>query len=156
MNNNQVEIIPFEEKYAKDFYRLNAAWLEKYFYLEPYDIKVLGNPKEYILDSGGFIFLATYQEEIIGVVALIYQKTFFELSKMAVLPKYRGQKIGEKLVDFCIKFGKTKGWKSITLYSNKKLVPAINLYKKMGFKEIEIEKDTYYERANIKMLKTLT
>lgn len=155
MKIDQVKIIPFKEKYVEDFYKLNAEWLEKYFYLEPYDIKVLSNPKTYILDLGGFIFVAKYKQEIVGVVSLINQNTFFELSKMAVLTKYRGHKIGEKLVEFCIEFGKSKGWKSITLYSNRKLEPAIYLYKKLGFKEIEIEKDTHYERANIKMLVNL-
>ncbi|WP_317197484.1 GNAT family N-acetyltransferase [Polaribacter gangjinensis] len=118
MKTPSFEIIPFENQYAQDFYDLNAAWLRSYFYIEPYDELVLSQPKKYILDSGGFIFLAKYQEEIVGVVSLINQKTYFELSKMAVKPSFRGQKLGEKLVLHCLEFGKNKGWKSITLYSN--------------------------------------
>ena len=152
MDANIIEIIPFEEKYATDFYDLNVAWLKKYFYVEPYDEKVLSNPKEYVIDPGGFIFFAKYNNAIVGVVALINQKTFFELSKMAVAPKYQGLKIGQKLMHFCIEFAKSKNWKNITLYSHRKLVPAINLYRKIGFKEVELEKDVHYERANIKML----
>jgi ribosomal protein S18 acetylase RimI-like enzyme len=71
---------------------------------------------------------------------------------MAVSPKYQGFKIGLKLMDFCIEFAKNQQWENITLYSHKKLVPAINLYKKIGFKEVALEKDVHYERANIKML----
>ena len=71
---------------------------------------------------------------------------------MAVAPKYQGLKIGQKLMHFCIEFAKSKNWKNITLYSHRKLVPAINLYRKIGFKEVELEKDVHYERANIKML----
>ena len=71
---------------------------------------------------------------------------------MAVLPKYQGLKIGQQLMHFCIEFAKSKNWKNITLYSHRKLVPAINLYRKIGFKEVELEKDVHYERANIKML----
>lgn len=104
----EVSIIPFEEKYAKQFYNLNVEWLEKYFYVEPYDQKVLSNPKTYIIDKGGFIFFATYNNEIVGTVALINQQLFYELSKMAVSPKYQGLKIGQKLIDFCIEFGKEK------------------------------------------------
>lgn len=147
----EVTIIPFEAKYATHFYDLNVEWLEKYFYVEPYDKKVLSNPKTYIINNGGFVFFATYNNEIVGTVALINQGEFYELSKMAVSPKYHGLKIGQKLVDFCINFGKEKNWNSITLYSHRSLVPAINLYKKVGFKEVELEKDVYYERANIKM-----
>jgi ribosomal protein S18 acetylase RimI-like enzyme len=152
MEIEKLEIIAYQPEFAKDFYSLNVAWLKKYFYVEPYDEKVLSNPKEYVLDAGGFIFFAKYNSQIVGVIALINQKTFFELSKMAVLPKYQGLKIGQKLVDFCIEFAKKKEWKSITLYSHRTLVPAINLYKKVGFKEAELEKDVHYERANIKML----
>jgi len=147
-----IEIIPFEEKYAKYFYDLNVEWLKKYFYVEPYDEKVLSNPKEYVLDPGGFIFLAKYNDEIIGVVSLINQKTFYELSKMAVLPKYQGLKIGQKLMDFCIDFAKQQKWKSITLYSHRSLVPAINLYRKIGFVEIPVEENSHYKRSDIKMI----
>lgn len=152
MNINTIEIIPFEEKYAKYFYDLNADWLKKYFYIEPYDEKVLSNPKQYVIDPGGFIFFAKYNTEIVGVVSLINQKTFFELSKMAVSPKYQGFKIGQQLMDFTINFAKEKGWDSITLYSHRSLKAAIQLYKKVGFKEIPVEKDSHYERADIKML----
>lgn len=152
MNINTIEIIPFEEKYAQYFYDLNADWLKKYFYIENYDEKVLSNPKKYVIDPGGFIFFAKYNTEIVGVVSLINQKTFFELSKMAVSPKYQGFKIGQQLMDFTINFAKEKGWDSITLYSHRSLKVAIQLYKKVGFKEIPVEKDSHYERADIKML----
>ena len=147
-----LEIITFNSAYSKDFYNLNAEWLKKYFYIEPYDKKVLRNPKEYIIDSGGFIFFIKNQNKVVGTIALINQGTYFELSKMAILPKYRGLKIGLKLIYYCIDFAKQKKWKCIILYSHKKLVPAINLYRKVGFVEIPLEKDGHYERANIKMI----
>ena len=147
-----LQIIPFEKQYSKHFYELNAYWLKKYFYIEPYDKKVLSQPQKYILDPGGFIFFAKYKGEIAGVVSLINQNTYFELSKMAVNPKYQGLKIGKKLVEHCIDFGKTKGWPSITLYSHRSLETAIHLYRKIGFKEVPVEKDVHYKRANIKML----
>ena len=105
---NNLEIIDYQPQYAKDFYNLNVEWLKKYFYVEPYDEKVLSNPKKYVLEPGGYIFFAKYNDEIVGVVSLINQKTFFELSKMAVSPKYQGLKIGQKLMDFCIDFAKNK------------------------------------------------
>ena len=151
----KLEIIPFNQKYAKDFYNLNIEWLEKYFFVEKYDEKVLSNPRKYIVDAGGFIFFVKKEHKIIGTIALINQNTFFELSKMAISPKHQGLKIGQQLMEYCIKFAKKQQWKSITLYSNRKLVPAINLYKKVGFIEVPLEKDVHYERANIKMMLTL-
>lgn len=155
MELENLEIIAYQPEFAKDFYSLNVEWLEKYFYVEPYDEKVLSNPQEYVLDPGGFIFFAKYNNEIVGVISIINQKTFFELSKMAVLPKYQGLKIGLQLMNFCVEFAKNQQWKSITLYSHRKLVPAINLYKKMGFKEIPVEENSHYERSDIKMLLNL-
>ena len=147
-----LEIIPFKPEYSQDFYNLNTEWLEKYFYVEPYDEKVLSNPEKYIIETSGYIFFIKNETKIIGTIALIRQQTYFELSKMAILPEYRGQKIGLKLIEYCINFAKQEKWKSITLYSHKKLVPAINLYKKIGFIEVALEKDVHYERANIKMM----
>ncbi|CAI8356207.1 MAG: Mycothiol acetyltransferase [Polaribacter sp. SA4-10] len=146
-----IDIIPFESQYATHFYDLNVAWLEKYFYVEPYDEKVLRNPKEYILQNGGFIFFAKVNSEIVGTVAFINQGTYFELSKMAVKPAYQGKKIGMQLMDYCIEFARAQQWDSITLYSHRSLVAAIFLYKKIGFEEVALEEDVHYERADIKM-----
>jgi len=146
-----VEIINYDSKFKSDFKELNMEWLQTYFYVEPHDEEVLNNPESYILDNDGYIFFAKYNKEIIGTVALINESEAYELSKMAITPKYRGLKIGLLLMNHCIEFAKNKGWDRVILYSNRKLTPAINLYFKVGFKEIPLEPDIYYERANIKM-----
>jgi len=70
---------------------------------------------------------------------------------MAVTPAYQGKKIGLKLMEYCIQFARAQQWKSITLYSHRKLVPAIQLYQKIGFQEIPLEEKSHYERSDIKM-----
>lgn len=152
MNTSAIEIIPFESKHKQEFYNLNAEWLDTHFYIEPYDEMVLRNPETYIIDKGGFIFFVKKENEIIGTAAFINQNSYYELSKMAISPKYRGFKIGEKLITYCIDFAKKQHWKSITLYSNRKLIAAIKLYQKVGFTELPLEKDVHYERADIKMM----
>lgn len=52
-----VEIISFNVDYSKDFYNLNIEWLKSFFYVEPFDEEVLSNPKIYIINKGGHIFL---------------------------------------------------------------------------------------------------
>lgn len=147
----KIDIIPFEEKYSLDFHDLNMAWLKTYFYVESHDKKVLQQPSAYIIERGGFIFFAKYRDQIVGTVALIKEEQGFELSKMAVTPEFQGLKIGRKLMKHCIEFAKQKGWTKLLLYSNKQLKPALHLYASMGFVEVPLEKDVYYERANIKM-----
>lgn len=148
----EVEIIPFQKEYSGQFYDLNIEWLEAFFYVEDHDKEVLGNPQSYIIDNGGFIFFAKYNNEIVGTVALMNESFGFELSKMAVSPKYRGLKIGQKLMEHCISFAKKKKWEELIIYSSRKLENAIYIYKKYGFIEIPVEKDCPYERCDIKMV----
>lgn len=149
---DEIEIIDFDTKFASRFRDLNIEWLEKFFYVEDHDKKVLNNVESYIIDKGGFIFFAMFNAQVVGTVALINEKEGFELSKMAVSPKYQGYKIGQKLMQHCINFGKNKGWQELLLYSNTILENAIYIYKKYGFKEVDLETDSPYHRSNIKMV----
>ncbi|SFI93065.1 GNAT family N-acetyltransferase [Olleya namhaensis] len=148
-----IKIIPFNQLYSKDFYQLNIEWLETYFYVEPFDQTILSNPKDYIIDKGGFIFFAKFEDRIVGTYAFMPLKDQpgFELTKMAVSPDMRGHKIGQKLLQHSIEFAKTNQFKRLLLYSSKTLENAIYLYLKFGFKEITLEQDSPYKRSNIKM-----
>lgn len=150
-----MNIVPFHTNYSQDFYDLNVEWLRKFFYVEPYDEQVLSNPKTYILEKGGHIFFAVKDDKVMGTVALIpYDKSTYELTKMAVHPNFRGRKIGQQMLQYCIEFVLGEG-KNLMLYSHTKLKNAIHIYRKAGFKELELEADNPYERSNIKMILTL-
>ena len=149
---NKITIIPFKEEFSKHFRDLNIAWLEKYFFVEDHDREVLENAKKYIINKGGYIFFALYNNKVVGTVALTNEKEGYELSKMAVLPKYQGLKIGQLLMQHCIDFAISNRWDKLLLYSNTVLENAIYIYKKYGFKEVELEPDSPYLRSNIKMV----
>jgi len=141
----------YQRKYAKDFKRLNLEWIEKYFVVEEHDLEQLSHPEESIINTGGDIFFALYDDEVAGVCALIKTgDNEFELAKMAVSPNFQGQQIGYKLGMHTIEMGKQMGAKRIWLESNRRLTPALNLYRRLGFKEIPITV-TPYARADIKM-----
>lgn len=147
-----LNIIPYHRDYAIDFKNLNIAWLEHYFYVEPYDLEVLSKPEKYILNKGGHIFFSVSSSRVTGTFALMPVKTgVFELTKMAVLEEYRSKGIGQQLLAYAISFAQEQQLKKLILYSNKTLENAIYIYKKWGFKEISLEADSNYERANIKM-----
>lgn len=148
---NTVEIIPFSTDLKEHIKILNLEWLKKYFKVEPKDEIVLSNPQVEIIDKGGMIFYAKYNNQIIGTVSLIKIDDFtFELSKMAVTDTIQGLGIGKKIMEHCLAVAKDKGIQKLILYSNRSLLPAIHLYKKYGFVEIALE-DGVYERADIKM-----
>jgi len=152
MEKLRVTIVGFKENYTDDFAQLNFEWLENYFYIEEYDKKVLNNPKKYILDEGGHILVALIDEKVVGTVALIKRANdVFELSKMAVTKEFQGLKIGQKLMDACIDYAGKTGAKRLFLDSNTKLIPAITLYHKIGFKEIPVPANSPYKRCNIRM-----
>lgn len=152
-----IEIIPFKPEYSKKFKELNIAWLEKYFWVEPHDEEVLGNPEKYILSPGGNIFFVKEGEDIIGTVALMkIEEGVFELTKMAVTPRAQGKRIGQKLLEHTLEFARKKGWNTLIIYSNRKLENAIHIYKKYGFEEIPIGESNPYARGDIKMKLSLS
>jgi len=148
----KIEIIPFDPAYAADFKNLNLDWLNKYFRVEPHDDEVLGDPEKHIIKPGGTVFFAKEGKRILGTVALMkIEDDVFELTKMAVTPEEQGRKIGQKLMEHTLKFAKEQGWKTLILYSNRKLENAIYIYKKYGFEEIPLEENNPYSRGDIKM-----
>lgn len=147
-----MRILSYDPTYAEDFKELNLAWLKKYFWVEPHDEEVLGNPEKYIIAPGGSIFFVEDEGRIIGTVALMkMEEGVFELTKMAVTPEFQGKKIGQKLMAHTIDFAKNKGWDTLIIYSNRKLENAIYIYQKYGFEEIPMGNNTPYARGDIKM-----
>ena len=148
-----IEIVPFDTIYSQTFYHLNIEWLQTYFYVEPFDEEVLSQPEKYIINKGGHIFFVKCDDALVGTVALMATDNalVFELTKMAVLPDLRGYKIGQKLLQHCIDFGKDQGLEALMLYSARKLENAIHIYRKFGFIELQLEKNSPYKRSDIKM-----
>ncbi|MCU0386585.1 MAG: GNAT family N-acetyltransferase [Flavihumibacter sp.] len=150
-----IRIEPFEDRWAPDFKRLNKAWLETFFEVEPVDEEMLSNPRTYYLDKGGFIYFALLHDQVIGCYALIKSaEDCFELSKMAVDTNFQGRQTGHKLVQHAIAIAKEKGANLLQLYSHSKLRAAIHLYRKFGFVEIPVG-NSIYKRSDIKMEKIL-
>lgn len=146
-----IEMIPYSEENQKYFTELNVLWVEKYFVMEEHDKEVLYNPKEHILDKGGFIYFAKTADTTVGTFAFIpAEKGVYELSKMTVDEAFRGKKIANKMLEFCLEEAKRLNMSKIILYSNTILQPAIHLYKKFGFREIPLG-NSEYERSDIKM-----
>ncbi|MDR5589826.1 GNAT family N-acetyltransferase [Christiangramia sp. SM2212] len=147
-----MQIVSWKPEYSEEFRKMNIYWLEEFFWVEPHDEDVLGDPNKYIIDPGGTIFFALEENNVIGCVALMkIKEDIFELTKMAVKPEYRGKKIGHQLMQHSIEFATDQNWDSLIIYSNRKLENAIHLYRKYGFKEIPIAKDNPYSRGDIKM-----
>ena len=148
-----VEIIPFGPRYREDFKRLNIAWLEKFFRVEPVDEEVLSNPETRILAPGGHILFARLGDEIVGTCALIPEGGGrFELSKMAVDERHQGLGLGRKLLEAAIAKFKTLDATELFLESSSKLGTAIRLYETSGFVHTPRPGASHYERADVYMV----
>ena len=148
-----IKIVNYESKYAKDFECINKAWIEQYFDIELKDKKTLENPQKYIIDKGGHIFVALYKEKVAGVCALMRMQDGeydYELVKMAVLDEVKGKGLGYILGKTATDKAKALGAKKIFLETNTVLTPAINLYKKLGFRQIAGH-GSAYSRCNYQM-----
>ncbi|OPH56014.1 GCN5 family acetyltransferase [Paenibacillus ferrarius] len=145
-------IVPYKSDYKQDLIRLSYEWLEKYVNVEPEDERIINNPEEAVLNDGGFIFFAQYNNEIVGTVSLIKleKENTFELAKLAVTEKYQGLKIGRRLMEKCIETSRLEDAQKIILFTNQKLIAAIELYKKFGFSFVPIGNNKYLE-ADLKM-----
>ena len=148
-----VKIVPYEACYQPIFRLLNEEWITSHWQMEVADYKALDHPKEYILDKGGYIFVALYKNEPVGVCALCKMdaSTYdYELAKYAVSPKAQGKGIGILLGETAISKATELGAKKVFLESNTILKPAIHIYRKLGFKEL-VKYYPAYERGDIQM-----
>ena len=147
-----VEVVDFRDELAIDFASLNYQWIESEFSVEQHDREILDDPRKWVIEPGGQIFFALVDGTAAGTVALIPSADgVFELTKMAVSPEFRGQGIGDRLMEKCVKFAAETGAKSIWLESHTKLAPAISLYRKYGFVETPPDPNSLYQRADIRM-----
>lgn len=150
---NEVEIVPYDPSYKEAFKTLNKAWIDTYFDIEDEDEINLDNPKDSILNRGGFIFIALIDGEPVGTCALI-KKTDriykYEIAKMAVDPKMQGRGVGWSLGKAALKKAKTLRVKKLFVEINTLLQPAINLYQKLGFIKI-VGYSNPSKRSNIQM-----
>jgi len=150
-----IQIIDYTDEASSFIRDLNYEWLQKYFEVEPNDELQLNNPRKEIIDKGGRIYYATFDGGIVGTATLIHiSPGIYELGKMAVTERMQGKGIARKLLEHCLSKARELKAEKIILYSNTKLKPAINLYRKFGFEETPL-KDSHYARSDIKMEKAL-
>ncbi len=148
---SELTIIPYSSIYKSDFEKINKAWVEEFFSLEPFDIAQLENPEETIIQPGGDIIFAKLGGEIVGTVGLAKADDgVYEMVKMGVTPVAQGKGVGLILGKAIIEKAREMGAKKIVLYSSTKLQSALHIYKKLGFEETIPEAGKYC-RCDVKM-----
>ncbi|NNH74543.1 GNAT family N-acetyltransferase [Nocardia uniformis] len=145
--------------HARAFKELNEEWIRAIFTLEPADSVLLDNPEREIIAKGGQVLIARDGHEFIGCGAVVPEgHGVYEISKMAVSPRYRGRGIGRLVLAAAIDHARTLGATSLILASSTKLTNAVHLYESVGFVHVPPEElpPSPYDRADVYMKYDLT
>lgn len=133
-----------------DFVRLNRAWIERFFRIEPCDEKIFANPGR-IVDDGGEIFFAVADGKSVGCCALVdHGNHHYELAKMAVDPDFQGMHIGLLLGNAVVAEARRRKAHELFLEANTALTASVGLYHKLGFEKAECQRPAY-GRCNLFM-----
>jgi GNAT superfamily N-acetyltransferase len=148
----EVVVRQFQPGDEAAFRDINLEWIERFFAVEARDREVLNNPRKYILDPGGAIFLAVDGEAPGGAVALMPMGDgSVELAKMGVRPAAQGKGAGRKLVAAAIEGARAMGMRRVYIETNSGLGPALKLYHDAGFRPLANPIPSPYARADVQL-----
>jgi GNAT superfamily N-acetyltransferase len=103
------------------------------------EIKTL--PSCYFPPTGCFQ-LATLDGQAAGCIALKSDDPDTgEIKRMFVHPVFRGHKIGERLVEALFEQARAYGYKRVVLDSHSPMIKAHEIYRKLGFREVDSPSD---------------
>ena len=104
--------------------------------------------KEYsrkLCENANFV-TAKSEGNLAGIVAIYcndYKSFTAYISSICVLPAYRGNKLGKDLLSGAIEVAKKTNMVKIRLEVGKKNFPAISLYERFNFKQVEERADVF-------------
>ncbi len=126
-----------EYKAAVSLFKEYAAWLNIDLCFQNFEEELNDVSKMYAPPLGG-ILLSKEKDEYTGCVAVRDKGNgTAELKRMYIKPIARKAGLGNLLLQKALKFAKDAGYKKIRLDTLANMTPAISLYKKAGFYEIE-------------------
>jgi DNA-binding MarR family transcriptional regulator/GNAT superfamily N-acetyltransferase len=119
-------------------HRQGALYEEEWGYNEEFEAltaEIVASFVQHLQPNKERCWIAEKDGEIVGSVFLVSKsKTVAKLRLLLVEPAARGQGIGSRLIDECVRFARQAGYKKITLWTQSELLAARRLYRKAGFK----------------------
>lgn len=138
---NEIEIVPFEEKYTQQVVDLILPIQRDEFNI---DISIEDQPdllsiQEDYIDTGGNFWIALSDSRVIGTIALVKLENHCgAIKKMFAAKEFRGEKqVGKKLLDTLVTYCKSQGYVRLYLGTVDVLKAAQKFYKKHDFQLID-------------------
>lgn len=145
--------VPYTSAHQKAWFELNKEWISRHFKMEASDYAILEDPQGIILEQGGHILILEYDGKPLGTAGLLRMTDGpydYELVKMCISPELRGKGLGYQLGLAILELAREVEASSVYLESNDKLAPALYLYRKLGFQDVD-GRNSPYARCNVKM-----
>lgn len=112
-----------------------------------FETELLTLPGQYAAPSGALLIAETSQDNIAaGCIALRPINTdIVEIKRLYVRPRYRGAKLGQKLIYYAIQAAANKNYSHIRLDTLERMKTATSIYKSIGFQDIKPYNDSPHD-----------
>ncbi|SHI39739.1 tRNA (adenosine(37)-N6)-threonylcarbamoyltransferase complex dimerization subunit type 1 TsaB [Lutispora thermophila] len=133
----KVEILPMKKEDVKAVHDIECKSFTTPWSLESFEAEIYNNMARYLV--------AKINGEVVGYGGMWIILDEGHITNIAVHPDHRSKKIGDALVKDLISLARENDLKRMTLEVRTSNWPAINLYKKYGFKEAGVRKGYYQD-----------
>lgn len=116
------------------------ALIERQCFSRPWSRQSLSEELNY---KAANFFVAAYKNDVYGYIGMHVIKGEAYVTNIAVEKLHQNKKIGSKLLDYVLKFGKENKFNFITLEVRNSNLIAKKLYKSKGFVEVATRKNFY-------------
>ena len=127
--------------------------------IKPYENLDSGYEKGYLdnfyLNDDKVIFVALDNEKIIGFISVCNEKEYIYLDDYSVSEKYRGKKIGSKLMEMAFEHALYLGIYDILTHVESANKSSIAFYTKKGFDIVEMQGHRLLIKKNLQNIKTM-
>lgn len=144
-----MEIVEYEPRYKNSFIQFNTDWIvDNFGCLEQEDIETF-EKIDAELQNGAMIYFAVENDVPLATcMAKPMNEGTWEICKLASNKRREHKGCGSAVFAAAIQWAIKHGAKKLFLLSNRKLKPAIHIYAKYGFQEIQLN-DYEYVRGDI-------